>query len=266
MQKKEVKLKHALRKDAGIDYINQINMKGIIFVTVVSLCAILNTANIKKQLFSPLPQGPYAYTELHMQQEDSLVVKGMPIRVNGIRCYWKYYVVLVDTVNKPVYNARVRWQQLIKIPEGKTLFTSVESPDNYYNYYSVAGLKNNNELVLACTDINNDKWCDYQILVERAAAGANETYETFLFNPSKKKFEHSALFSGTNVKYDPAANSIYTSWKLGYRQYTYSYIYLKKDKKTVAYAEMYKVEGDTVLYEKIVNKKVVKRTKEFVPE
>lgn len=85
---------------------------------------------------------------------------------------------------------------------------------HYINKDFQLGKAFNKHYALDCEDINKD-YCDYNIFVERVAAGANTTNNAFLFNPVSKKFELSKLFSGTNITYVSARNRISSFWKMG---------------------------------------------------
>jgi hypothetical protein len=221
--------------------------------------------DLKDELPKDMPQYPpqeeveYSYA-VRDSVVDSLEMDGLPFKVNGIKCFWKYKLHVMYDKPHPVYNLRIISQQLIKADGGK-LFTATTSPDDYFQFYTLADIKNSSELNLVCTDINIDTFCDYQIMVERAAAGANTTYETYLFNPTTKTFEHSDIFSGTNVEYDPKTNRISTMWKMSVDDYSYTYINLKPNKRDVYFTESVHEDGDTITYTKIVEGKVVEHYK-----
>jgi hypothetical protein len=197
-----------------------------------------------------------------MPVPDSIfIVKGLPFEVNSIKCYWEYRVKKAPPLqNKP--QVVILYQKLKGIPSGKTIFETANEVDNnnYFNlYHSLNGLTGYAEFNLNCTDLNADGYCDYTIVTERAATGANTSEDAFLFNPANKQFERSEVFSGTNIQYDKAKNRISSMWKMSVSNYTFSYINLKKNKKDIAFTEVIHQDSDTITYTKSIGKKIVKR-------
>ena len=202
----------------------------------------------------------YAYND---SVTDSLTVKGLPFTINGLRCYWNYTINLVARKKNPEYNARVIYQDLTLQGTDSILFKAITSPDDYSNYYCLADLEGYPSYNIDCKDINKDSWCDYEILFERAAAGANTTTTAYLFNPATRRFELSELFSGTNIEYDSAQNMIKTFWKMSVNDYVYTHTFLKPNKREVAYIEEEHHDGDSITYTKMVKGKVVSKRKVY---
>lgn len=194
---------------------------------------------------------------------DSTTVKGLPFTINGLRCYWSYRVNIVARKINTEYNVRILYQNLIQLKTDRILLKVLTSPDDYYQYYRLADLQGYPSYNIDCKDINKDSWCDYEILQERAAAGANTSTSAYIFNPTTKQFEFSELFSGTNVEYDSTHNLITTFWKMGVSDYVYTRSFLKPNKREVAYIEDEHHEGDSVTYTKTINGKVISKRKVY---
>jgi len=189
-------------------------------------------------------------------------VKGLSFEVNGIKCYWEFKINKVGQVDKYGNNILILNEILRIVSSDKILFETaneVENSNNLHNIKTIDYLKTHSTYDLECEDIDLDGYCDFKILIERAAAGANETYEVYLFNPKNKKFEHSEIFSGTNIEYDSEKNRISTMWKMGGGIYAYGYLNLKKNKKAVDFFEEIYQNQDTIRYTKSIGKKIIKR-------
>lgn len=196
------------------------------------------------------------------KKDTIFLVKGLPLKVNGINCYWEYKVKRMASKGNDTNNIIILYQKLKALPNHKILFETANEVDNsntYNLYHSLNVLQNNKIYNLDCEDINKDGYCDYKILIERAAAGANETFESYLFNPKTRKFEHSKVFSGTNIEYDKLNNRISTMWKMGARSYGFGYINLKKNRRDIEFVEEIQQEQDTIIYTKSIHKKIIKR-------
>lgn len=198
--------------------------------------------------------------------EDTIHIKGPDFEINGLSAYWAYTVRRKNRPEDPAYNLQLVSMQLKSVTKDVPLLNPAVSFDLINDYHSAKELQQYPQALLECKDINKDAWCDYEVLFERAAAGANTTTDAFLFNPEKKRFEHSKLFSGTNVEYDSIKNIIKTSWKMGYGDYTYTYTYLKANRKEIRYIIEEDYDGNKVTVTKIVKGKVVKKTTEFIEE
>lgn len=198
--------------------------------------------------------------------EDTIHIKGPHFDINGISAYWAYTVRRKNRPENPGYNLQLISLQLQSVDKDIILLKPAVSFDLMNDYHSAKELQQYPQALLECKDINKDSWCDYEVLFERAAAGANTTTDAFLFNPEKKTFEHSKLFSGTNVEYDSVKNMIKTFWKMGYGDYTCTYTYLKANRKEISYIIEEDYDGNKVTVTKIVKGKVVKKTTEFIEE
>jgi hypothetical protein len=194
---------------------------------------------------------------------DSLTVNGLPFTINGLRCYWNYSVNILARKVNPQYNVRVITQDLVLQSNDSILLKVITSPDNYSIYYRLADLEGYPSYNIDCKDINKDSWCDYEILQERAAAGANTTTLSYLFNPSTNRFEYSELFSGTNVEYDSTENMIKTFFKMGVSNYVYTQSFLKPNKREVAYVIEEHHDGDSTTITKMIKGKVVSKRKVY---
>lgn len=244
-----------------LSLLNFTNRKEILPETVIKVKE--KNSYIHKTDTNTLEKNQQKYSEENVPIKDSIFfVKGLPLEVNGISCYWEYKVKRVgDKIDDPL-NIIILYQKLKTLPEQKILFETTNEVDNsnYFNFYrSLKGITENKTYNLDCVDINDDSYCDYKIVIERAAAGANETSEVYLFNPKNKKFELSKIFSGTNIEYDSEKNRISTMWKMGGGMYSFGYLNLKKDKKSVAFFEEIYQDQDTIIYTKSIGKKILKR-------
>lgn len=196
--------------------------------------------------------------------EDSIFnVKGKPFIVNSLKCYWEYDVQ-IDVKNSNERNAIIKFQSLKNATDHRTIFETANEIDNSNAanlYHSIKDIQNYGAYNIECEDVNADGFCDYKIVIERAAAGANMTYDVFLFNPKNKQFELSRVFSGTNIEYDSEKNRIFSMWKMGARTYNFGYINLKKNKLDIESAENISQDQDTVFYTKTVKGKVISQKK-----
>lgn len=199
------------------------------------------------------------------KKNDSIfLVKALPFEVNGIKCYWEFKVNKVGQGDKYGNNILILNEILRIASSDKILFETaneVENSNNLHSIKTIDYLKTHSTYDLECEDIDFDGYCDFKILIERAAAGANETYKVYLFNPKNKKFEYSKVFSGTNVEYDKEKNRISFMWKMGARSYSFGYANLKKNKRDIAFFEDIHQEQDTIIYTKSIGKKIIERKK-----
>ena len=195
--------------------------------------------------------------------KDSIfIVKGLSLEVNGIPCYWEYKVNRIGIKKNEEFNIIILYQKLKTLPNHKILFETANEVDNsnYFSpYESLKAITESKTYNIECIDINDDSYCDLKIVIERAAAGANETTAAYLFNPKNKKFELSKIFSGTNVEYDSKKNRISTMWKMGGGMYSFGYKNLNKNKKTVDFFEEIYQNQDTIIYTKSIGMKIIKR-------
>lgn len=192
------------------------------------------------------------------------LVNGLPFDINGIKCYWEYKVKKVFIKKNDALNIIILYQKLKTIPEQKNLFETANEVENsnYFNlYHSLNGIVKSKAYNLECEDIDFDGYCDFKILIETVRAGANQTYEVYLFNPKNKKFEYSKVFSGTNIEYDKEKNRISYMWKMGARSYSFGYANLKKNKRDIAFFENIDQDQDTIIYTKSIGKKIIETKK-----
>lgn len=210
-------------------------------------------------------------SEKHQQKKSNIndtnkdsifFVKGLSLEVNGISCYWEYKVKRIGIKKNDALNIIILYQKLKTLPNDRTLFETANEVENsnYFNlYHSLDGIVKSKAYNLECEDINDDSYCDFTIVIERAAAGANVTSEAYLFNPKNKKFEHSEIFSGTNIEYDKEKNRIFTMWKMGGGKYAFRYRNLNRDKKEIDFFEEIYQNRDSIIYTKSIGKKILKR-------
>lgn len=184
-----------------------------------------------------------------IEVQDTVKVKSKVFEVNKLQCYWEYTAERLIRVKDQEHNLRIIQMQLKEAGSKRVLFTPENSPDLANTFYSLTELENNSDYVISCEDKNADSWCDYEILFERAAAGANTSTNVFLFDPKSGKFEYSQLFSGTNMEYDNDKNMITTFWKMSVDDYVLTYTYLTADKKAIDYIieEQYETDSVTVV-------------------
>jgi hypothetical protein len=195
------------------------------------------------------------------QVQDTLIVKSKVFEVNKQQCYWEYTAERLIRATDQEHDLRIIQMQLKKADNQQQLFAPENSPDFASSFYKLKELEDHPDLLLQCKDINADQRCDYEILFERAAAGANTTTTAFLYNPTNGKFEYSELFSGTNVEYDPEKNMIKTFWKMSVDDYTMTYTYLKSNKRAVDYVIEEQYEADSVTVVKKRHGKIISRRK-----
>jgi hypothetical protein len=62
--------------------------------------------------------------------------------------------------------------QLRSVDKDKIILNPAVSFDLQNDYHSAKDLLKYPQALLECKDINKDSWCDYEVLFERAAAGA----------------------------------------------------------------------------------------------
>jgi len=190
-----------------------------------------------------------------------LKVEGSEFTINDINCKWEYLVQPIINDNEHV---QIVWQKLVAVRENKELFKTynqVENNNPYYAKPTLADLKKGESYNLECIDINNDDYCDLQIVNERAAAGANINFQTYLFNSNKKSFEYSELFSGYNIEYNSEKNRISSFAKNGYGNYYFHFKNLKSNKKELEFSEYVNLHLDSIIYKKVVDKAIVKKRK-----
>jgi len=191
-------------------------------------------------------------------------IQGLQFSINNLNCYWQYSVSTHTNHENPNFNIRINHQDLVRVKTGEVLISTDNAIDNnnYYNLYHIPNrLKIAKEYNLICSDINNDSYCDYKIVTERAAAGANTSYATYLYDPKNKRFEYSELFSGANIEYESDKNRISTFWKGSVLEYFFEYINLKENNIEIEFSEQIHQLGDSITYKKLVNNQVVKLMK-----
>lgn len=198
---------------------------------------------------------------IHIKKDSIFLVNGLVLKINDVECYWEYKIKKSEhsDINMYVLN-----QKLKSVDSNNILFETTNEVNNSNRNLSdkdIVYIKTHQLYNLECEDINLDGFCDFKILVERAAAGSNETTEAYLFNPKNKKFELSKIFSGTNIEYDKKKNRISTMWKMSVREYSFGYINLKNNKKEVDFFEEVYQNQDTIIYTKSIGKKIIKRKK-----
>jgi hypothetical protein len=192
---------------------------------------------------------------IKVEKDSIFIVKGLPLEVNGVTCYWEYKVKKGSQTNK---NVSIQKQTLKTCQNNKILFETSNFDEEDNSQFSLKSITNSKVLNVDCIDINDDGYCDFKILIERAAAGANETHEVFLFNPKLREFELSEVFSGTNVEYDKEKNRISFMLKMGARMYSFGYTNLNKNKRDIDFVENINQNQDTIVYTKSINKKIIK--------
>lgn len=235
-------------------------MANFICFLLFILCFISCNQAIKKEVHLEtssikIPKIETKKKGIKVEKDSVFLVKGLPFEVNGIECYWEYKI---EKTAHDDDNVSIRSQTLKIIENNKILFETSRFSEEDNLPVSEKSIVDSKAFNLECIDINADGYCDFKILIERAAAGANETYDVFLFNSQHKKFEFSELFSGTNVEYDKEKNRISFMWKNGAGMYSFGYKNLKKNKKDIAFFENINQNQDTIIYTKSIGKKIVK--------
>lgn len=193
-------------------------------------------------------------------------IYGPIITINNIKCNWRYLVQPLDSVNRKV---KVFQKSLISVKKNKTLFSTATWVDNNnpnIPITTIDNLKNNDSFNLECIDINLDSFCDLQTITERAGAGANIAYSTYLFDPENILFKFSEEFSGYNIEYDLEKNRISSFMKSGVDNYYYSFKNLKENKKEVDFIETVHHYGDTIFYKKRIKDKTIEEKKVVLGE
>ncbi len=197
---------------------------------------------------------------------------GSPFTINGIQCKWEYEVMYTDEANENSKDLLVNLisQKIINIKTRKPILDLDLSTFAYNPPKNIIDLEYNNKYLQSAydeiKDINSDGHNDIQFLTEIAAAGANTGYASYLYNPTKKIFEYSEIFSGYNIEYNSEKNRISTFGKSGVDDYYYSFINLKENRKDVAFIERLHHYFDTIFYKKIINQKIVEEKKVVLGE
>jgi len=211
-----------------------------------------------------------AFSQSAYPKNDSVIadsiynIRGSHFSINNLNCYWQYSVSTHPNHKNPNFNTRIHHQNLVRVKTGEILFSTDNAIDNnnYYNlYHEPKSLKIAKEYNLICSDINYDSYCDYQVVTERAAVGANTSYATYLYDPKMKMFEYSELFSGANVAYESDKNRISTFLKGSVLEYFFEYINLKENSREIEFSEQIHQLGDSITYKKLINNQVVKLKK-----
>ena len=115
-------------------------------------------------------------------------------------------------------------------------------------------------------DVNSDGFTDIQFVTERAGAGANIAYATYLFNKTDKMFEYSDVFSDYNIEYDSIKNRTSSFMKSGFGNYYYQFKNLNENRKDVEFVENVHHAADTIFYTKMVNEKIISEKKIVLKE
>lgn len=237
------------------------NKKEVLPKTVSKVKSI--NSHIRNTDTTTIKNSPPQNNQKDETTKDSIfIVKGLPLEVNGFSCFWEYKVKRVGVKKNDELNIIILYQKLKTLPNNRILFETANEVENsnYFNlYHSLDGIVKSKAYNLECEDINDDNYCDFTIVIERAAAGANVTSEAYLFNPKNKKFEHSEIFSGTNIEYDKEKNRIFTMWKMGGGKYAFGYRNLNRNKKEVDFFEEIYQNRDSIIYTKSIGKKILKR-------
>jgi len=223
----------------------------------------LNFKQIKTDSFHIYKKYPTYYKEL----KDKVFKTWSDIfTINEIKCRWEYEVKytdetnenskypLVDLISQKLINYDTKellldldLSQYIDIPQ-----ISISRLE--FNDYPQSSFDN-------IKDINADGYHDIQFITERAGNGANEYYTSYIFNPDKRTFTYSEVFSDYNIVYNEEKNRLSSYSKAGYRNYYYRFINLKKNKIDIDFIEDIHHYLDTIFYSKKINSKIIEEKK-----
>jgi hypothetical protein len=228
----------------------------------------LHYTEFKKDTFNIYKEYPIFHQEL---KDSVFKTQSNIFKINNIRCQWEYDVRYTDETNqnsKELFVDLIK-QKLLKFNPKESILELDLSKFAYIPPKNIISLEYNNYPQTSTDkleDVNSDGYDDIQFVTEIAGGGTNTDYATYLFNPNNKHFEYSEIFSGYNVNYNSEKNRISTFGKSSVEDYYYTYINLEKNKKDVLFIEKVRHYGDTIFYEKIINKNVVKQKRILISE
>jgi|GEM_PF-5780612 len=237
-------------------------MKTLVFILTILICACANNTN--KTIATPPTneKDSINHRDITVQTntastpvaDTTFFVNGKTQLINGLSCYIEYKVTGDSGVRDSLQKVIIE-NMVLKTPKQSI-------PIEYWDLYereeqSLQKLKN--YLLMdfdLLTDKNKDGYLDIEVSIEFAQ---NNQFKVFLFSPNKKTFNYSELFSGNIIVYDKKLNRISDFGTTGAGSHTFIYFNLNKDNNSVASEEWIKQSMEGFFYEKIVNKKVVKR-------
>lgn len=228
----------------------------------------LNFREIKKDSFRVYKEFP----TYHKNLKDSIFKTWSDIfKVNGIDCRWEYEVKYTDETNE---NSKALLVNLVsqKLHEWRTKDLMLELDLSKFAYIppkNISKLEYNkypNSSIDKIKDVNSDGFTDIQFVTERAGAGANIAYATYLFNKTDKMFEYSDVFSDYNIEYDSIKNRTSSFMKSGFGNYYYQFKNLNENRKDVEFVENVHHAADTIFYTKMVNEKIISEKKIVLKE
>jgi hypothetical protein len=225
-----------------------------------------NFTEINQESLNIYEECPTYYKEL---KGKTFKTWSSPFTINDLKYRWEYEVKYTDETDEESAELVVSIisQKLINM-ETRTSVLDLDSPEFFAAPKNISKLENHiyplfqNDLI----DVNKDDYVDIQIVTEIAGGGANTSYASFLFDPTKKIFEYTPLFSGENIHYDLSKNRIAAFMKSSVMDYYYKYINLKPNRKEIDFVENVHHYEDTIFYEKVVNGKVIRKKKFTVSE
>lgn len=179
--------------------------------------------------------------------------------VNGLKCHVQY-AVLADSgsLDSALY---------VSIDSAFLITPKQRIPLKHYNFWrkekniKIASLTNYFPSFSDLKDKNKDGYLDVEVMTEQAQ---NCYFDVFIFNPSKKQFEFSKIFSGYECDYDKKLRRVSSLYGAGVGFHISEYINLEKDEKTVAFVETIRMDKDTFSYKKIIGKKVIEEKRKIM--
>lgn len=107
-------------------------------------------------------------------------------------------------------------------------------------------------------DVNADGYTDFSFITEISAAGANTSYDIYLYDPEEDIYDFAPHFSGYNAEYDPAFHRVSTFMKAGGGEYYYTFKNLNPNTGALEFEERVHTRAGTLYYKKWIGDVEVK--------
>lgn len=245
-----------------------INMKNILLFITLIICSCSNNAPkevIKENamVIKDIIQIPPVKIEPPIVLPDTVFyVNGKTQLINGLKCYIQY-TVIGDSGNREENQGVAVDSFYLVTPKQKILLEQ-------YTFYGKDKVFKINRLAEGLfiysdflKDVNKDGFMDIKLQTD---ISQNSSFDVYIFDKKNMKFILSNLFGETDKSYDKKLNRVSNIYTERFNFHIDQYYNLNKDRKTIAFIENIKHDRDTFSYEKIVNKKVVKRRQKVVEE
>jgi len=205
-----------------------------------------------------------ANTEKNNLKTDTLIKKSMPLKINGMDCFWELKL-LIGQGNKSGDGILA----LKNMQSKRTILTNSDyySLDNSYHTNSFNRIDFESLNKEAIKDLNFDGYKDCMIYGLSESGSAGSFYKVYLFNNEKKIFELSEAVSGYDIAIDTISRTLSSGGRNGYG-YSISAVNYFGRKGKIKYTEITEKEvisGEPkrllkTTYKKIIDKKI-KETK-----